>query len=223
MKVYKKEFTSEEIEVVINFLNQDYKFNGLFIGDLYETGITSNHIKVVGEMENEVIKALMLFYKDKIVYSSNEDRDISVFINDINESGVTKFVGRKNLIEKFKEFFNTEFESDSYIMSMDSLKNNNDNFIKYTKKIHTKEELYKLFNLLIQVEEYSYIGNDHENFVNQQILLLESSQSRTYYLEKNGEMISTAATLGEKEKTALLVGVATHPSHRKKGMLLKLF
>lgn len=222
MNVYTKEFKSDEMADVIGFLEQDDRFNGLFIGDLKETDLLPDQIRVIGEMENEVIKALMLFYKDKMVYTSMVDRDISLFVNIIKESGITKFVGRKDAIEKFKTYFQPEFESDSYIMCMDSITMNCHTNTKVIKRVHTQDELHKLYSLLNQVEEYSYIGNDPEKFVNQQMSLLESNQSRTYYLEENGEMVSTAATLGEKEKSALLVGVATPPSHRNKGYASKV-
>ncbi len=223
MKIDIQEFDSNEIEDVIHFLRKDAGFNGLIIDDLNDSGINLDYVRVFGEVENEEVQALLLIFKDKMFYTSEEDRDVHVFLENIKESHINKFVGRKHLIEKFKTFFDIEYESDSYIMQMEVLPfsmDNEDNNI--VKKIQTTEEFDKLYNLLIQIDEYSYIGHDKDNFINNQMALWNSRETRTYYLEENGEMVSTAATLAEKANSAILVGVATPPLYRKKGYASKV-
>lgn len=47
---------------------------------------------------------------------------------------------------------------------------------------------------------------------------LESGTGRTYYIERDGQVIVTASTSAENSMSAMIIGVATHHSYRCQGL-----
>lgn len=51
---------------------------------------------------------------------------------------------------------------------------------------------------------------------------LESGTGRTYYIERNGQVIATASTSAENSMSAMVVAVATHQAYRGQGFATKV-
>ncbi|MED1203094.1 hypothetical protein [Heyndrickxia acidicola] len=167
-----KELFNKDIDLILNFLKKDCKFNGLIISDLEAEGINPSFVSVYGEFEQVELKAILLCFKDKIVYYSNEHREVQIFIEIIKKTNINRMNGKKDLIENFKPFLDIEFESISYISQMSAIETEirkNDIDIK---EIQTLDDCYRLYNLYSQVNEYSFMVSDKEKFVINQVNII---------------------------------------------------
>lgn len=84
------------------------------------------------------------------------------------------------------------------------------------KKVNTKEDCEKLFDILISINEFDYKNKTKDDFVTSKLLGLKMGS--TLYIEENGKIISTVATTAETTKSAMVVAVATLESARKRGL-----
>ncbi|PLT27812.1 GNAT family N-acetyltransferase [Peribacillus deserti] len=217
-----KELFSQDIEMVLNLLREDCEFNGLIISDLEAEDIKPSFVNVYGEFEQLKLRAILLCFKEKIVYYSNEHRDVQIFIEIIKQKNTNKMNGKKDLIEKFKPFLEIEFESNSYISRMTSPKNKFRKNNVEIKKIQNLDDCYRLHNLYKRVNEYSFMVSDKDKFTKNQMKIIINGDTKTYYAEIKGDMVSTASIQAKGHKTAILAGVATPPQFRGNGYATKV-
>ena len=207
MRVSVKEIKNKK--EIINLLKKDFNYTLFIINDL------NNVNKIYGEIIDKELKSVLLIFSDKMVYYSPNDRDVSVYFKIIEDSGINKIVGKYELIEKFKDCIDIQYEYDSCLFKLDIKVNNIG--IKNIKKVTNAKECEKLYVLFKEVSEYSDFLSDKNTFINNQMQLVNQGFSRIYYIEENNKIISTAASFKEEANSALLAGITTIESYRNKG------
>jgi len=83
------------------------------------------------------------------------------------------------------------------------------------KKLKTKDEAERLYDLLCMIGEFGFNKRNKEDFVNQKTS--DQTMGMTWFIDVDGQMASTAATTAETTINAMVVAVATHPEYRHKG------
>ncbi|EOP73121.1 hypothetical protein KOW_00531 [Bacillus cereus VDM006] len=74
----------------------------------------------------------------------------------------------------------------------------------------TIDDVEQIMKLRSNIEEFPQTGQS-EKILRQS---LEANTGRTYYIEKKGEIISSASTSAENSLSAMVVGVCTHSNYR---------
>jgi hypothetical protein len=193
------------------FLQTDHVLNALIIEDLKE-----EHLMVYGHFPDGHLNAILMLYPEKIYYySSVPDLPLDDFAAIIHESGIRKIVGKKELVDRFKNHFKTDLESESrmlrYSGSIDS------ESPEAVKKITSLEECRRLYDLFMEVDEYKMIGPNEDFFASDHFRNIKSGKLNVFYREEDGKMAATAGVFIESGETAIIAGVATSPVYRRKG------
>lgn len=193
------------------FLRTDFELNALIIEDLSE-----EHMMVYGSYLNMHLNALLMIYPEKIYYYSPIiNLPLNEFASVIHETGIRKIVGKKELIDKFKNHFQMDLESDSFMLKYGGSRDLQPG--KDIKVITSLEECRKLYDLFMQVDEYKMIGPNEDFFANDHYQNIAAGKLKVLYKAEDGKMVSTAGVFIESSRTAIIVGVATPPAHRRKG------
>ncbi|MGX1193645.1 GNAT family N-acetyltransferase [Metabacillus sp. SLBN-84] len=198
------------------FLDKDYDVHALIAEDLKD-----EQIRVYGQYSSAELTALLIVYPEKIYFCSSViPPDIEAIIPFIQETGIRRIFGKRELIETFKKIVKTEIESDSVMMKYDNKAAGS--VSGEVCKITSLEECRRLYHLFMQVEEYKMAGPTEAFFAGEQYESILSGKLSVYYVEENGTMAATAGIYTEHEKTAVIAGVATPPIFRRKGYASKV-
>lgn len=212
----------DDKERIERLLNNETSFNGFVISDLQHGKYEPEFVRIYGEIEGHELKSLLLDFQDKIVYYSPEERDVEGYIEYIQQSNAPKLVGKKVLIEKFVPLLHIQANTDCQVRELSTVPREFLDDALVVKRMTTREEASALYDLFVQVEEYGFTGNDREKYIDEQIRIVETDSIRTYVAEFEGEMVSTAAYVNDRPRTAIVIGVATPPQHRRKGYASKV-
>lgn len=193
------------------FLQTDHVLNALIIEDLKE-----EHLMVYGHFADGHLNAILMLYPEKIYYyCAVPDLPLHDFAAIIRESGIRKIVGKKELVDRFKEYFAMDLESESRMLSYSG--SFDLQFPKGVKKITSLEECRRLYDLFMEVDEYKMIGPNEDFFAIDHFQNIESGKLNVFYREEEGRMVSTAGVFTESCETVIIVGVATPLVYRRKG------
>lgn len=74
------------------------------------------------------------------------------------------------------------------------------------------------YDLLLSTNEFTEsLPKEKEEYVRNEFKRLKETSDRTLYLEVDGEMVSSCATIAEDKNSAIVIGVVTNPKFRNKG------
>jgi uncharacterized protein len=205
---------------LLEFLKREVAFNQFIIGDIELFGFDKEFQEVwVEYSEAEDIKAVLLRYYDFFLLYGDLDFNVEGFANLIRKASKSAFLsGKKELVQKFEESKSLKLKKNRElylsILDKNSVKCSKNHY-EYVKKANVTD-IDRLVLLRDQIEEF----NDSSDLKDKKILEenMNSGASRTYYIEKNNEIIASASTTAESSISAMIVGVGTHPAHRGKGL-----
>ncbi|WP_191561417.1 GNAT family N-acetyltransferase [Metabacillus idriensis] len=201
----------EEYSHAAALLQTDYVLNALIIEDL-----TEEHMMVYGHYADGHLNAILMIYPEKIYYYCTvPNLPLNDFAVIIQESGIRKIVGKKELVDRFKDHFKMDLESESCMLRYSG--SYDLQFPKGVKKITSLEECRRLYDLFMEVDEYKMIGPNEDFFASDHFQNIESGKLKVFYREEEGKMVSTAGVFIESSETAIIVGVATPLVYRRKG------
>jgi len=80
------------------------------------------------------------------------------------------------------------------------------------------DELDAVYGILSASRNDGLFVSSYEKYLSSSVQKLREGTGRIYVAERDGEIVSTAATNAEIEDFALVGGVATLPAHRRKGL-----
>jgi predicted GNAT family acetyltransferase len=206
-----------------DLLNKEPSINGFVLSDVEYEHYASDFVRLYGQFDGDDLKSVLMIFKDKIVYYAADDNlPVDCYVQYVKESKVSKLVGKKSLIEKFMPYLEIKGHNDCYVLVMSTLAPPIPDDDLTIKRMTSREEAAKLHDLYMQIEEYSFTGLDKEQFIDEQVNLLQNDSIRTFFAEVDGEIVSTATYLNDRPRTAIVIGLATLPKYRNQGYATKV-
>lgn len=211
-----RKLNPKDQDMVLSYLYQDITFNIFIIGDIETYGMETDFQRVYGEFDDKNhLLSVFLRYRENAVYYShihhfNLDY-LSIFKDDpfIYISGKTELMNllKPHLIDyKQKSTYFCKAEKISEVYEPSNL----------VREIKTQEEASRLYDLMIQIDEFGYReSHTRERFIEQKTS--DTSMGITLYIEEDNLVVASVATTAETTQNAMVVAVATHPNYRHKG------
>ncbi len=207
---------------VLEYLYQDLNYNIFPIGDIETFGF-SNPIQVIyGEFDNTGhYLSIFLRYRDNGIYYSHNNYFNKEWLKIFDQERFNFFSGKSDLTDLVKPYLPSFTTHRMYFCRANKLNHNGTIDKEGIKELSTKEECSKLYDLLIQIEEFGMVRQSKEEFKKNK---LESAtkMGKTLYIEEDNKIVSTVATTAETTKNAMVVAVATDKEYRNKGYASKL-
>ena len=165
--------------------------------------------------ENNYISVL-LFYRDNVVFYSHIDQFNTEWLMILNQHKYHYFSGRKTLMDLINPHLdNFEYKkmyfSEAKKLITDTLKNN-----LLIKKLQTREDAGLIYDLLQNITEFGISNQTKEYFIEGKMKSIDMGV--TYFIEEGGIAISTVATTAETTINAIIIGVATCVTARRRGL-----
>lgn len=207
--------TSDDNEQVMAFLKQESALNLFIIGDLENFGYDNEFQDVWAEFDDDgAIRAVLLRYYHFYIPYAPGAFDVDGFAAIINgDEQLEMMSGKRDVTEQLvgkvrvgtcKELYFAELTDDTDLGDTD----NNSAVGRVTL-----DDLDDIFALRRLIEEFHLTESGRESFRKG----VENGSSRTYGYRLDGQMVACASTTAENSLSAMVVGVCTHPEHRRKG------
>lgn len=206
-----REIQESEYEEVYKFAKIDVARNYfILLGLKNKTAVYDN---IYGEYNEAKLQAILLKRKSgTLQFFAPGEFDAEAFSIIISKLNYTSMIGPGSYCNIFldKDLFSSKTNG-AYIAKLDRELMHNPS--KEQQK--TKDLLVKDLDKIIKLYKTVF-----KSFSSKEIMKgkLESKRGRGLYIEENGEIISVSQTDFETEDSAVIVGVATKPEYRCKGL-----
>lgn len=182
---------------------------------------------VYGEYEGDRLASILLHNANNVTYFSLEDRDAVVYRDTLEQLAFSKISGPSSMVERLLPHVHVRPGFYSHMGVVNNISASRRHPDIAVQAITTQGELGEQFRLLSSAHEFDGFSTSEEEYVGREWSRLLTSSARTLYLRVNGQMAASASTVREGDKSAIIVGVITHPQFRNAGygtdVLIELF
>lgn len=191
--------------------------NIFIIGDVEAYGFETDFQTIYAEFDDiGNYLAVLLFYRENsIFYSQNREFNLD-WLEVYSKHEFSYLSGAETVISKLIPHFKEYVVKPMYFAEANSLEEAITDNEYEVIKASTKEHCEKLFDILVQIDEFGYKNKSKEDYVESKMLSMNTGS--TLFIEEEGKILSTVATTAETTKSAMVVAVATLESARKRGL-----
>ncbi len=212
-----RRLTAADHTEVLALFGKEADHYHFLLDDLKWNGYAGEQFLVFGEMESGRLVSLLLNNFNNLTYYSPDDREPEAYRHILEQLSFAKVSGPDRLVERICKNLTP---ATSILSRMGMVKQAiplSDSPDTAVCTITTREELREQYRLLLSAAEYTSLSGDEEGYISREWNRLNSSTDRTVYLRLDGRMVASASTFHERQHSALITGVVTHPDYRNKG------
>ncbi len=200
---------------VIEYLYKEKEINIFLISDIERFGYDSYFFSIYGDInQNGEIEGILLKCFEFIIFYAYDNFNVDRFAKFINDSRCEEVCGKSQPLELLEEKISLR-----RFRRVDIFKLANLEQMPSYEEENIKLRKIRFGNLNKIVRLYEEI----EEFENTTVENIRSSlkSGRGYYVERSGRAVSMAKTTAENKNNAMIIGVGTHPSYRKRSYATK--
>ncbi len=206
-------------EECFRLIKKEAAENVFMIGDIEAYGYEQEFQRVWGEFneQNELIAILLKYRENYIPYAETEEFDARGFAQIMEEDGDFTFLsGLERCTARIEPYLSNKLKRKrSFYYAKCTALNVDSNSVDISEvQLAVPNDAKRLVGLLKAIPEFadSIISEESKRES------LESGVARTFFVERDERMVSTASTTAENSSSAMVVGVATHPDYKKQGL-----
>jgi uncharacterized protein len=211
-----RRLTKHDHDQLFSFLQKEPSFNLFIIGDIESFGYDADFQEIWGELdETGKLKAVLLRYYNSYIPYAQGNFDVEGFAALIRQTSASSFIlsGKSAIVGRFEQWLPLGNKRVMYFCECDTDEHANEMDHSIEIKEATLEDVDRIIELRRRIAEFVVGPNAREMLVKG----MEAKTARTYYIEKNGNIVASASTSAENSLSAMIVGVCTDEEHRKKG------
>ncbi|BAQ11944.1 acetyltransferase, gnat family [Bacillus sp. OxB-1] len=213
-----RKLTEADRRNALQFVSERPAENLFIIGDIEVYGFDNPIQTLWGEFaESGHLRAILLKFIDNYIVYAPGEFDAEGFAKIMNEDRDFKFLsGIESIIRQVALYLNKQ-PADPRILHYAKCEQA-DRLQKVPSHIEVKravpDDAERIVEQLGGVPEFATSTFDVER--NRETL--RNGSGRTWYNEKDGQIISSASSTAENSQSAMIVGVGTLPEHQKQGL-----
>ncbi|WP_369899919.1 GNAT family N-acetyltransferase [Bacillus manliponensis] len=216
-----RKLTNQDNQQILSYLKKETAMNLFLIGDIEAFGYDTDFQELWGQFtEDNELRGVLLRFHDSFIPYAAESFSLEEFASKIDSNGPIKISGKSEVVEQFETIPTLTLGEKRRLYFAECTNDNELDLEKNEKniKIATIDDVPSIMKLRKQIAEFT-LGDESEKLLRQAI---ETNTGRTYYIEKDDEMVACASTSAENSLSAMVVGVCTHDNYRGKGYASQL-
>lgn len=212
-----RKLTEADHPDVVDFFGDQIGHYYFIINELLSNHYSADNLHVFGEYEEGLLVSVLINNNSNVTYLANTDRAIEGYKGVLKRLKFSKLSGPSKWMGKFIPLLEVKQDSLSHmgVVKKISVAKRYPEF--EVSWVQSEEELSNLYDLLLEGGYAGSISKQKTDFIRNGIQRIEEKSERTAYLNVDGKMVSSAAAVREGEKSAIIVGVVTHPVYRGLG------
>lgn len=199
---------------VMNYLKREADFNLFIIGDIERYGYNNYFLNIWADIDEQgEVNGVLLKYFEYLIFYSDTNSNVDEFCELINSLNYEELSGKT---EAIKEIATKLKLKESRVVNFCRL-DNGDKLIDTRSRVKVKKIRFGKISKIVKLYELI------EEFENTTIDNIKNGlkTGRGYCIEINKQVVAMAKSTSENKTHAMLVGVGTHPSYRKRGFATK--
>lgn len=214
-----RQLVAYDHDKVMDLLSKKPAENLFIIGDIEAYGYDSDFQRLFGEFKGDQLIAILLDYDHNYIVYSEQAYDMEGFAKIINaDEGLTGFSGLREVILPMEKLIKKELKrkSDTYYAKCESLAVKSEQQLMMLRT--TVEDIPAHIDLLRSIPEFKGSPNNEE----QMKRTIDNKTGRSYAIWDGDDMVSVVSTTAENKQSAMIVGVGTRESYKRKGYASEL-
>ncbi len=202
-------------EQLIDFLKEEQAINLFIIGDIESFGYDIDFQELWAEYDenNEMIAVMLRFFSSYIPYAKGAF-NVQGFANIIKEDQLfNEFSGKAAIAEQFEDLVPLGKKQSTFFAELRDTENLTAEVDTLLVKRATMNDIDRILDIRSAVFGPSQLRDGREKLMKS----MENNSSRSYYIEEEGKIVSIVSTAAENSLSAMIIGVGTVDTHRKRG------
>ncbi|KHE69584.1 GNAT family N-acetyltransferase [Halobacillus sp. BBL2006] len=200
-----------------NLLSRKPAENLFIIGDIENFGYEQEFQKVWGDFtdDGDLIAVLLKYRSNYICYAEHnfDAKGLAEVIN--NDLDFKELSGLEEMTEKLLPYIErTSLRTRTLYYAKCESNQQLDTSLNHSEvRMAAVEDVPKIVALQDSVPEFEKDRTRADSLTKG----MENGSSRTFYLERDGKIVSSASTTAENSMSAMVVGVCTHANYKQRG------
>lgn len=219
-----RKLNENDLQPLMELVGKNPAINLFIIGDVENFGFNQDFQELWGEYDSPggPLKAVMLRYFGNYLPYAEGTFDTAGFAEIIRMNTAAEMIsGASGVVQAFRGKVSIRNEKEMHFAQLSEMNEE----IRRTAAAATKikkaaaEDVEAVCSLMDIIEEFEGSPEDSRRSYHQ---TLESGTGRTYFAEQDGKVIAAASTAAENSLSAMIIGVATHPLYRGRGLATRV-
>lgn len=205
---------SKHHEILMDYLKKEPEYNLFIIGDIERYGYENYFVSVWADInKNGKIQGVLFRNSDYIMFYSDGKYDVEGFSKLASNMKFSEISGKTETIKDLAKNLNLQKVRHVHFCKL------NENALLTEKYDDVKIKKIKFGNINKIVKLYEII-DEFENTTCDNVRN-GLKTGRGYCIEVDRKIVAMAKSTSENKTHAMIVGVATHPNYRKRGLATK--
>ncbi|MCI1859403.1 MAG: GNAT family N-acetyltransferase [Sporolactobacillus sp.] len=215
-----RKLTEKDKAAALAFASDRPAENLFIIGDIEAFGMDGEMVTVWGDFdENGKLTGLLLRYGGNFIpYARDENKlDGEAWADLIQETGkLTMLSGLSDRVNRLLPHLGMQVKTrkDCFYATRDVSLPIAREYLRGDVRMLFPEEMDRVIALRTLIPEFTGTASDPDALREN----MDKGIARTFYIEKNGEMVSAASTTAETKHAAMIVGVCTKKEYERQGL-----
>lgn len=216
----------QDRQPILDYVSREPECNLFILGDLEAYGLESPHCRVfVREDPGGGLRWLVLSYMgDYVFYSQDPDFDPGEVARFLRTQDFRVLSGKYDLVRRLEPHFPQGKLTHTYLARLDRVRplpprpREEDLAQGLGFYALAPDEAELMIELYCQIDQWApdYLGRQEAAAANRREGMLHGD--RTYGFLKGDRLVAAASSTGANSRSAMIVGVATHPDYRGRGL-----
>ncbi|MGG3737365.1 GNAT family N-acetyltransferase [Aeribacillus pallidus] len=211
-----RKLTSKDHEAVFVFLKEESSMNLFIIGDIEQFGYDADFQELWGDFdEHGELKAVLLRFYNSFIPYAKASYDVEGFAEIIRSySGDFQLSGKSDVVEPFEGLTDIPLGKKrvTYFAECKSTEHVQKE-LPYDIRLATIDDVDRIMDLRSRIDEFQITPSSRDMLIKS----IETNTGRTYVIEEDGKIVSSASTAAENSFSAMIVAVCTDKEYRQKG------
>ncbi len=202
---------------ILAFLYEEPEINLYIIANIKNFGLDHPDHDLYAEIRDEQIFAVCSRHLNQVIYYQVIGEFNDAWCAVLNQLDFSFISGKYSVIKRVAPYFPQLHKDELAFMRSTTFTPDDTLDMTPIKKLKTARDAKKVTQFLNTIEElFSVRSQSEEDYV---AYLLQNSDDNgtTVYIEMDNHVVASASAVYETQKSAMIVGVATHEAYRQQG------
>ncbi|TVP96801.1 MAG: GNAT family N-acetyltransferase [Acholeplasmatales bacterium] len=206
-------------EAALSFLEEEPEINLYIIGDIKNFGFNAPDTSIYGEFAPDgSIKAVLSQNLSHLVYYAANPVFNPAWLPLMRGLDSLFISGKASVIEPMIPHFEDMTPDRLEFMKSTTFSPDAGLDAEDLKTVETEADAAAVYTLLNNIEELESVRMKSRDEFIQYLLDNSHDNGTTLFLEADNRVVASASAVGETRRSAMIVGVATHPDYRNRGL-----
>lgn len=216
-----RQLTEQDRTQLLDYLYPEANYNIFIIGDIEHFGFDQPFQQVYGTFDHQgLLSSVFLRYRQNGVFYTTSNHPIDGYLPIIAQDQLEYVSIKGDLAAPIQAVLPDVEMRTMYFCTYRIAEHPTPPPQENIQTVNTKKDIEQRYDLLKGITEFSIHKQTKEEYVEAGMLSMKMGEHVA--IEEDGIMVATASTTAETSVNAIVVGVATHPDYRNKGLASKV-